>query len=82
VGIFGSTFPSFIEGNNKANPEKMSRMAGKQRTDHVLTNPLGLDLCLGPHPAVDIEPRVPPGEKAFRPLGAEEFPPDKISENL
>jgi hypothetical protein len=31
VGIFGSTFPSIIEGNGKPNLEKMSRMAGERR---------------------------------------------------
>ena len=31
---------------------------------------------------MDIETRVPPGEKAVRPFGAEELPADKISENL
>jgi hypothetical protein len=30
VGIFGSTFPSIIEGDSKQNLEKMSTMAGER----------------------------------------------------
>jgi hypothetical protein len=39
-------------------------------------------LALGQDLAVNIEPRVPPGEKAFRPFGAEEFPADKKRQDL
>ena len=45
----------------------------QKRPDHVLSHPLGLGLCLGPDPAVNIEPRVPPGENALRPFRAQNF---------
>jgi hypothetical protein len=63
----------FIEGET---------FQGQQRPDHVFSDPLGLFLCLDPDPAVDIEPRVSPGEKAFRPFGAEELLEDKIDQDL
>jgi len=48
-------------------------LQGEQRTEHILSHPLGLFFCPGPDPAVDIEPGLPPGEKAFCPFGAQEF---------
>jgi len=42
---------------------------------------------MGSHPgdefmAVDVEPRVVPGENPFRPFGAEKLPADKVGEDL
>jgi hypothetical protein len=34
----------------------------EERPDHVFSHPLGLDLCLGPDQAVDVETGVRPGE--------------------
>jgi len=65
-------FP-FIEGE---------AFKGEQRPDHVFAHPIGLSLCLGPDPAMNIEPRVPPGEEAFRPFGAEKFLADKIGQDF
>jgi hypothetical protein len=36
VGIFGSTFPSIIEGASKLNLQKMSRMAGERGVVSVM----------------------------------------------
>jgi len=33
----------------------------EHRPNHVFPHPLGIDPSLGPDPAVNIEPRVPPG---------------------
>jgi hypothetical protein len=57
-------------------------LQGKKRPDHVFPYPLGLSFCPGPDPTVDIEPRIPPGEKALRPFGAEEFLANKIGQDL
>jgi len=57
-------------------------LQGQQRPNHVLSHPLGLGLGLGPDPAVDIEPRVPPGEKAFRPFGTQQLLVDQKPKNL
>ncbi len=48
----------------------------------IFPHPLGLDLCPGPDPIVNIEPRVPPGEEAFCPFGAEELLVDEKAKNL
>jgi hypothetical protein len=48
----------------------------------VCSHPLGLSLCLGPDPAVDIKARVPPGEKAVRPFGTQELPGDEKPQDL
>jgi len=53
-----------------------------KRPDHVFSHPLGLGLCLGPDPAVDREPRMPPGKKAFYPFRAEKLRADKIDQDL
>jgi len=53
---------------------------GQKRPDHVLSHPLGLGLCLGPHPAVNIEPRVPPRENPLCPFGAEKLLADKVGQ--
>ena len=58
------------------------RPSEKRDRDHVFSNPLGLSLCLCPDPAVDIEPRVLPGEESVCPFGAEEFLADKIGQDL
>ena len=42
-------------------------------------HPLGLVLGLRPDPAVDMEPRMPPGKKAFCPFGAEKFLADNMN---
>jgi hypothetical protein len=55
---------------------------GKQRPDHVFFHPLGLLIRPGPDQAVDVEAGVPPGEKAFRPFGAEKLPADKVGQDL
>jgi len=65
-------FP-FIEGET---------LQGEKRSDHVFAHPLGLSLCLGPDPAVDIEPCVTPGKKAFFPFGTEEVSLDQRPKNL
>jgi hypothetical protein len=57
-------------------------LQGQKRPDHVFAHPLGLSFCPGPDPAVDIETRVPPGEKAFRPFGAQKLLVDQKSKNL
>jgi len=57
-------------------------LQGQKRPDHVLSHPLGLGLCLGPDPAVNIEPRVPPGENALRPFRAQELLVDQKPKNL
>ena len=54
----------------------------KKRPDHVLSHPLGLDASLGPHPAVDVETRMPPGENALGPFGAQKLLADKIGQDL
>jgi hypothetical protein len=54
----------------------------EQRADHVFSDPLGLGLCLGPDPAVDIETGVPKGAKAFRPFGTEELLADEIGQEF
>ena len=64
---------SFIEGE----PPQ-----GQKRPDHVFAHALGLFLSLSTHPAVAIEPRVPPGEKAFRPFGAQQLLVDKRGQDL
>jgi hypothetical protein len=62
---------------------------GDKRQLEAVDNPvddsivgLGLSPCLGPDPVVDIEPRVPPGEKPVRPFGAEKLLADKRGQNL
>jgi hypothetical protein len=48
VGVFDSTFPSIIDGNNKQNPEKMSRLNSvlvyyiviPLQTSHMMANAL------------------------------------------
>ena len=42
----------------------------------------GLGLCLGPDPAMNIEPRVLPGEKAFGPFRGDELLADQKGKNL
>jgi len=64
---------SFIEGE---------AFQGEKRPDHVFSHPLGLSLCLGPDPAVNIEPRMPPGEEAVRPFGAQQLLAHKIGQDL
>jgi hypothetical protein len=56
-------------------------LQGKERPDHVFSRPLGLSFCLGPDPAVDIETRVPPGEKAYRPFGTQKLLADQKRKN-
>jgi len=51
----------FIEGES---------LQGQQRADHVFSYPLGLFLSLGPDPAMNIEPPMPPGENPFCPFRA------------
>jgi len=43
--------------------DKRQPLQGQERPDHVLADALGLRLRLGPHPAVDREPRVAPSEQ-------------------
>ena len=64
---------SFIEGE----PPQ-----GQERPDHVFAHALGPFLSLSTHPAVDIEPRVPKGVKAFRPFGAQQLLVDKRGQDL
>ena len=63
----------FIEGES---------LQGQKRPDHILSYPLSLSLCLGPDPAVDIEPCVAPGENPFCPFGTEELLVDQKPKNL
>jgi hypothetical protein len=63
----------FIEGE---------ALQGQKRTDHVLSHPLGLFPGLGPNPAMNIEPRVPPGNDPFHPLRAQKLLADKIGQDL
>jgi hypothetical protein len=49
-------------------------MGSHPRDELQVVQPLDLGLCFGPDPDVEREPPAPPGEKAFRPFGAEEFP--------
>ena len=72
ISVADLTFP-FIEG------EPFQR---EQRPDHGFSHPLGLSFCLGPDPAVDIEARVPPGEKAVCPFGAEKLLADEVGQDL
>ncbi len=56
----------------------------RQESDdlHLLAHPLSLGLGLGSDPAVDIEPRVSPGENPLHPSGVEKLLADKIGKNL
>jgi len=47
----------------------------EHRPDHVFAHPLGLSLCLGPHPAMDGKARVMPGENPLAPLCIEKAIP-------
>jgi hypothetical protein len=58
----------FVEG------EALQR---EKRPDQVFSDPLGLGLCPGPDPAVNIEAGVTPGEEAFCPFLTQEFLVDK-----
>ena len=54
-------------------------LQGEQRANYGLAHPLGFLLGLGPHAAVDREPRMLPGENPLRPFRAEKLPPDEKS---
>ena len=54
----------------------------RSTADHVFSHPLGLRLRLGPHPAVDIEADVPPGQNALGPFRAEKFSADEKWQDL
>jgi len=54
----------------------------RYEADHVFSHPLGLSFCPGPDPAVDIETRVPAGEKAFRPFGTQKLLADQKPKSL
>jgi len=54
----------------------------KNRPNHVLTHPLGLELGLGPDETVDIEPRVPPGKQTFCPFRTQHLPANEKSQDL
>jgi hypothetical protein len=55
----------------------------EKRADHVFPHPLGLMPSLGPDPAVDIEPRVPPGQKRDESLHFfTDFECDRVRENV
>jgi hypothetical protein len=49
---------------------KREPLQGQKRPDHVFSDPLGLCLCLGPDPAVNIETRMAPGKQALCPFWA------------
>ena len=57
-------------------------LQGEKGPDHVFPDPLGLLSGLGPDAAVNIEPRVPPGQKAVRPIGAQQLLVDQKPKNL
>jgi len=57
-------------------------MGGDWGDELQVVHPLGLVPRLGPDPAVDIEPRVAPGEEAVRPFGAEKLLTDNIGQDL
>jgi hypothetical protein len=52
---------------------KGETLQGQKRPNHVLSDPLGLVVNLGPDAAVDIEPGMSPGEKALCPFGVQEL---------
>ena len=52
-------------------------LQGEQRTDHILSHPLGLFFSLGSDPAMDIEPGMPPGKNPLSLFRTQEFHVDK-----
>jgi len=54
----------------------------EQRPDHILSHAPSLIFSLGSDQAMDVEPRMPPGEKAFCPFRTQEFHVNKKPKNL
>jgi len=62
--------------------QKAEALQGQERPDHVFPHPLGLRLGRGPHPAVNREAGVTPGEKPLGPLRAQQLLADKVGQDL
>jgi hypothetical protein len=60
----------------------VGQKSDEQWPDHVFSQPLGLVSGLGSDLVMNIKSRVPPGEDAVCPFGAEKLVADKIGQNL